>query len=307
MIRYISILLSTLLLLAGCGNKQEQEKSIQIDILRGPSVIALAHWLKNPPVINGIKANVRVIDSPQMVQAGLIKNESDIAVLPTVSAANLYNKGVGLRIAGCPIWGTLYLVECDASDDSELYIFGQGTTPDILTRYYIAKTGLDYTTNNSFQTAREVAQGIMAGKIKRAVLGEPFISMTLKRVKSLRITADLNQLASDEGGGFAQTAIVYSSRVEQFKDEIDSAIKEACDIANREPEKTIKILEEHNIFAKGALNEESIMRCKIDYQPASKAADDVINLLKLIMEYEPKAIGGKLPDATFMGIHQGEE
>ena len=307
MIRYISILLSTLLLLASCGNKKEQEKSIQIDILRGPSVIALAHWLKNPPVINGIKANVRVIDSPQMVQASLIKQESDIAVLPTVSAANLYNKGVAIRMAGCPIWGTLYLVERDAAENSELYIFGQGTTPDILTRYYIEKSGLNYTTNHSFQTALEVAQGIMAGKIRRAVLGEPFISMALQKVKDLRVTADLNLLANDNGEGFAQTAILYSGKLAQFKDEIDRAIRRSCEMANSNPEETIRILEEQKIFAKGALNEQSIKRCKIDYQPADEAADKVISLLKLIMDYEPKAIGGKLPDATFIGIPQGKE
>lgn len=302
MIRYISILLSALLLLASCGKKQEERKSIKIDILRGPSVIALAHWLDNPPFINGIKADVRVIDSPQIAQAGLIKHESDIAVLPTISAANLYNKGVAIKMAGCPIWGTLYLVECDADENSDLFIFGQGTTPDILTRYYIKKSGLDYTTNLTFQTAGEVTQGIMAGKIRRAVLGEPFISIALQKVNDLRVTADLNILSNDKGNGFAQTAIVYKSNLEQFKEEIDKAIKESCDMATNNPKETIRILEEKKIFAKGALNEESIKRCKIDYQPAGEAADKVMSLLELIMDYEPKAIGGKLPDASFIGM-----
>ena len=65
---------------------------IRVSVLRGPSAIAFAHWMKETPVIDGKPLSVRIIDSPDLMQATLIKGEADIAVLPMISAVNLYNK-----------------------------------------------------------------------------------------------------------------------------------------------------------------------------------------------------------------------
>lgn len=55
---------------------------IRVSVLRGPSAIAFAHWMKETPVIDGKPLSVRIIDSPDLMQATLIKGEADIAVLP---------------------------------------------------------------------------------------------------------------------------------------------------------------------------------------------------------------------------------
>ncbi len=47
-----------------------------------------------------------------------------------------------------------------------LYVFGNGTTPDILTRYYLGRQRSDYPLNYAFNTAGEITQGILAGKSK---------------------------------------------------------------------------------------------------------------------------------------------
>ena len=84
-------------------------ETIHVFVLRGPSAIAFAQWMTETPVIDGKPLSVRIIDSPDLMQAALIKGEADIVVLPMISAANLYNKGIQYHLAGCPIWGTLYL------------------------------------------------------------------------------------------------------------------------------------------------------------------------------------------------------
>ena len=115
-----------------------------------------------------------------------------------INAANLYNKGIKIKLAGCPIWGTLYLVEKTPLKEPALYVFGNGTTPDILTRYYLGRQRSDYPLNYAFNTAGEITQGILAGKVNRAVLGEPFLSIALRKDSSLRITADLNHLTDSD-------------------------------------------------------------------------------------------------------------
>lgn len=261
--------------------------------------MAFAQWLEQPPVIEGKRVAVTVAESPDIVQAALIKGEADIAVLPTISAANLYNKGVRLEMAGCPIWGTLYLVGRTGGNDSTIHIFGRGTTPDILTRHYLSNEGQQPPLNYVFQTAGEITQGLMAKKINRAVVSEPFLTIALRKDTTLRIIADLNR-AGTSGMGFAQTAIVITPGLSASRDTLDSLLAESCRFANERPEETIRILEDKKLFAPGMLTPEAIRRCRLDYKSSQEAQAEIDTFLRLIFQYEPKAIGGQLPDARFI-------
>lgn len=285
-----------ILLLTGCRSSSDQE--IRAVVLRGPSVMAFAQWLKQPPVIEGKRVALTVAESPDIVQAALIKGEADIAVLPTISAANLYNKGVRLEMAGCPIWGTLYLIGRTGSNDSTVHIFGRGTTPDILTRHYLSNEGQQPPLNYVFQTAGEITQGLMAKKINRAVVSEPFLSIALRKDTTLRIIADLNRTETSEMG-FAQTAIVLTPDISALRDTLNALLAESCRFANERPEEAIRILEEKRLFAPGMLTPEAIRRCRLDYKSSQEAQAEIDTFLRLIFQYEPKAIGGQLPDARF--------
>ena len=286
-----------ILLLTGCQSSSNKE--IRAVVLRGPSVMAFAQWLKQPPVIEGKRVAVTVAESPDIVQAALIKGEADIAVLPTISAANLYNKGVRLEMAGCPIWGTLYLVGRAGSNDSTIHIFGRGTTPDILTRHYLSNEGQQPPLNYVFQTAGEITQGLMAKKINRAVVSEPFLTIALRKDTTLQIIADLNRTETSEMG-FAQTAIVLTPDMSALRDTLNALLAESCRFTNERPEETIRILEDKKLFAPGMLTPEAIRRCRLDYKSSQEAQAEIDTFLRLILQYEPKAIGGQLPDARFI-------
>lgn len=124
------------------------------------------------------------------------------------------------------------------------------------------------------------------------------MSMALKKDSTVRLVADLNRPDPD-AQGFAQTAIVLSERGMQMQPALDSLLRASCRFAVEQPDQAIRILEEKGIFAKGMLTESSIHRCRIDYVPACRAKEAVQNLLTIILAYEPKALGGKLPDDTF--------
>ena len=286
-----------ILLLTGCQSSSDKE--IRAVVLRGPSVMAFAQWLEQPPVIEGKRVAVTVAESPDIARAALIKGEAEIAVLPTISAANLYNKGVRLEMAGCPIWGTLYLVGRTGSNDSTIHIFGRGTTPDILTRHYLSNEGQQPPLNYVFQTAGEITQGLMAKKINRAVVSEPFLTIALRKDTTLRIIADLNRTETSEMG-FAQTAIVLTPDMSALRDTLNSLLDESCRFANERPEEAIRILEDKKLFAPGMLTPEAIRRCRLDYKSSQEAQAEIDTFLRLIFQYEPKAIGGKLPDARFI-------
>lgn len=292
-----------LFILCSCTPSSKKKDTIRVSVLRGPSAIAFAQWIDKTPEIDGRSLTVQIVDSPDLMQAALIKGEADIAALPMISAVNLYNKGIRYPLIGCPVWGTLYLIgkeqaQEDHKEPQTLYIFGSGTTPDILTRYYLKQHHLSYTLNYSFPTAYEIMQGLLAGKIETAVLGEPFLSMALGKDHSLRIIADLN--APDHmNSGFAQTAVIIAPDLTGKAEKINRLLEESCRFATEKPEDAIQILEKHQVFNTGMLTPTSIKRCKINYLPVSDAREDIERFLQIINEYEPKALGGKLPDQGF--------
>lgn len=303
MIRYIYLLI--VVLLCSCGGGKKEDAIIHVSVLRGPSAIAFACWMDNPPVVNGKEIQVTIIDSPDLMQAILIKKETDIAALPMINAANLYNKGITYPLLGCPIWGTLYLVGRDSAiyTGKPLHIFGAGTNPDILTRHYLREHKLDYTPNYSFGTAHEIMQGLLVGKVETAVLGEPFLSIALRKDSTLHILADLNN-PGNTSRGFAQTAIVYNPSLKEIKNQLDSLLALSCQEAAENPGKAIRTLETKGVFAPGMLTPECIERCRIHYLSAEEAKESVTTFLQVINEYEPKAIGGKLPEVGFIGGKQ---
>lgn len=295
MIRHLLFLIIPLL--CSCAETEKEKELIRVSVLRGPSAIAFASWIENPPVVGGRTIRVNIIDSPDAMQACLIKGEADLAVLPMTNAANLYNKGIDYPLLGCPIWGTLYLVGRDTppSAGRPLHIFGAGTTPDILARHYIKKHNLDYTPNYAFGTPQEVMQGLLARKVETAVLSEPFLSMALRKDNELRILADLND-TGNRSPGFAQTAVVFHPSLKEIRDQLDSILALSCANAVNHPQETIRILEAKGLFAPGMLTADCIERCRIRYLSAAEAKQSITAFLELIYQYEPKAIGGKMPE-----------
>lgn len=283
--------------LCACGGEKGDEAVIRVAVLRGPSAIAFAGWMDEPPVINGKTVIVEITDSPEQMQAILIKGDADIAALPMINAANLYNKGVRYTLAGCPVWGNLYLI--GKRDAKQLHVFGSGTTPDILTRYHINKHNLSYPLNYTLQTASEITQGLLAGKVEAAVLGEPFVSLVLRRDTAFHILADLNN-PDGTSPGFAEAAIVLKPEQESNRHTLDSLLQITCCLPGDNPAKVIRILEERKIFPSGTITPQSIERCKIHYLTAKEAEQDILTFLQIIFSYEPKAIGGKLPDKGFI-------
>lgn len=296
---------------------KNKTETIRLRLLPGPSALAFARIIDRLPSVDGRRIEVEWAGSPEIMQAALIKKEADIAVLPLINAANLYNKGVDVHLAGCPVWGTLYLVarrNPDAArstaDDvvaqlpesgEPVYSFAPGTTPDLLARHYFSSlpatcTGIRF--NYAFPTAREVMLALLAGKVRVAVLSEPFVGAALCRDSTLFIAADLNRPGNGKKG-FPQTAVVLSSSMRKYRAEIDSLIRLSCDYARQNPLEAIRILEEHRVFPAGMLTAETVGRCMIGYRTVAEAKKEIAGFLQLVYRYEPKAVGGRMPDSSF--------
>jgi NitT/TauT family transport system substrate-binding protein len=306
------IFLFGLVLLVACQGKTDS--ALVVGVLKGPSAISVSEWLYKEPVVKGQKIRVEIFDEITDLQAKMIQGKVDFAVLPTTVAAILYNKGVDYRMIACPVQGSVGLVTSDSivrfSDlkNKPVSVAGQGTTPDVLFTLLASKYGfrnkelqIDY----KIGSHPDLAQAVIMGKVKTALLSEPFATMVSMKNPSVKNPINLsNELAkSDSTLLFAMTAfVVRESLIEKNHAMVDSVsnryqsavqwlrqnLSDAADVAVKQ-----KILPNRDIALK------SIPKCNVCYLKMSDNASRVSKYLEIFFRFDPKTVGGKLPDKSF--------
>jgi NitT/TauT family transport system substrate-binding protein len=306
----MSVLLG--MLLFSCSTKTPE--TIRIGVLNGPSAVSFIQMIDQSPVIQGKKVQIMLKSEPMQIQALMMQGKLDFAILPTVMAANLYNKGVNYRMLACPVWGTLYLLtntsarSIKAVNNQTVSVFGQGLTSDVLLQRMlkqnkIDKVKIDYksTTNN------ETAQALLLRKTNFAVVSEPLVSALMAKDSSIHIVTKLyceDFLLNSDKNVFVQTAFLVSDRFTTDNPELVSAVCEAystsCNFINEQPEKAAGLLVKHKLSPNIALAQRSIPLCNINYVAAFTIDDEINSYLRIFYTFNPKSVSGKIPDNEFI-------
>lgn len=303
-----------MLCLTATGCRQSgNDRKIQVALLKGPSAIAFIHLTDSVYTVNGKQIEVSIYDNPLQIQALMAQKKVDICTLPIALAANLYNKTGDYPLLGIPVWGSLFLLEnqetTSEKDTAGIFLFGQGTTPDILTRYILSGNNSPnkYTYHYQFESAAALAQALTSGNIGKAVLPEPFATLVQEKNRNIRILCDLsaawNPDKENRTAGFAQTAVVARRNLlndnPEIEDSINQLLKTITDRLISEPSASAALLVKHKLIPHPRLSDKIIDRCKIRYRDARESKQDVEEILKLLFQQEPKTIGNKLPDNSF--------
>jgi len=310
---HIVMLMFTLLSMLSCDRSSADE--ITIGIPDGPSVISLIRLIDNPPVIEGKQVKFVIHSEPLQIQALMVQKKLDFAMLPTVMAANLYNKNVDYRLLAVPVWGTLYIVTNDSSlhDTSDLHdrtvhIFGQGTTADVLFRHFMQQKQLDnLKIDYSYFTNQEVALGLLNRTIQTAIVSEPLVSMMVAKDPQIRIISELTVESGQQHlqqNIFAQTAFVVNAdlAVENpgLVEKVLSHVEASCIAVRIRPENTARLLFQHKHTDDIGIAMRSIPLCNIKYVRANEIRDELNQYLRIFFTFDPASIGGKLPDDQFI-------
>jgi len=309
------LLISALLLFASVSCNQNENDIIRIGVLEGPSALSFISLIDKEHIIDDKKVLIIVKSEPLQIQAMMMKNELDFAVLPTVMAANLYNKGVKYRMAACPIWGTLYLLSNAEERQSlpdlageEIAIFSRSSTADILTKRLmdnenIAYKGIDY----RFTSNQEVAQALLAGEVKNAVVSEPLVSVLLDKNPNIHIVEKLNcqrYIEDMPKNYFIQSAFVVSDKfIKNYPHlipKVCNAYMNSCNFVNEDPEAAARLMVHHNISPNTDIATKSIELCNIQYVAAFALARELYYYLQIFHTENPESIGGKIPEYDFI-------
>lgn len=252
---------------------------------------------KAPPSIpllamKGIDINFYQDVSTEVVPK-IIKKKGELYIIPVNVGANLYNKGMDIRLVGVTSTGLLSLLSKEIKSVEELggkklYIGGQGSSPDVVMRNILDSMKISPEINN--RSSGEIAKLAMAGRIDNLVLPEPLATMVLGKNKDFKRVAELKDLW--KGREIPQVGIFVMGKVYDEKSiEVDKFIKNYKKALGRKSEVKLleKAKEEFSLGLSIGELEESIKYMNLTLDTGCQES----------VEHYLKALGIKLPGDEF--------
>lgn len=321
----IGILMTMLLVATACQSDPEQvapePQTVKIATLGGPTGMGMAQMMTaGVDLGEGVEADFSVVGAPDQVLASVINKEVQIAALPTNVAAVLYNKTEGEVVLGAVnTLGVIYIM----ADESEnlktiadlkgktILGSGQGSTPEYVLNYLLAENGLtagtdvtiDYLAEHS-----EVVSQLAAGTATMGLLPEPFVTTLQAKKPSIVIGVDINQAWSDANDGLElpmgcivmdrEWAEANPSVVADFMTAYEASVQ----AINSDPLTGGQNVVEVGILKDVDLAQKAIPNSNIVFIPAEEAKEALNEYYQILLESEPKSIGGVIPGEDFYWI-----
>lgn len=290
-------------------------ETLTVYSLKGPSGLGMVRMFENPPKLEGSDIQVVALPNVDLMVARLVSGEAKIGILPPNVAAKLYSSGRPLAIAAVVGKGMLSFLSNDASIKSladlrgkEIYMAGQGATPDFVFRKILTTSGINPEKDLSLRYSMaypEMAQSLIAGRITYAVLPEPFATMALIGKPSLMVPIDLQKEWAFAGGSpsYPMTVLVVDTRFASERSILLKAILSsyaesiAWTVAN--PDLAGVLAEKHELGLKASIAAASIPKSAYVFTQAKDARGDLEALFRVFLALAPSSIGGKLPGDSF--------
>jgi NitT/TauT family transport system substrate-binding protein len=252
------------------------------------------------------------------------KQPADFIAMPSNVAANLYNRGVKLKLINISTWGVLWLVSRDPKlktladfQGKEVLMPFRADMPDIVFQTLAAKAGLDPKKNFQLRyvgTPLDAMQLLIARRADHALLAEPAVSMALRKTKSFPVSliapdlyrsVDLQQewgrLLQREAripqAGIAAMgrALGNPALIERFQ----KAYAASLLWCEKHPEECgVLVAKRIDLLTPEAVAD-SIRIDNTAFVTAADAQPELEYFFKLLHERQPGLVGGKLPDAGF--------
>lgn len=286
----------------------------------GPTV-TLAHAVASGALADlASEISLTVWRTPDELRAGLTSGAIDLSVVPAQAAANLYNRGMGLRLVNVMTNGLLYVVAREGAIGSLADLAGKSLavpfpndTPDFVMRALLAQAGLTGSvTLGSPATPMEAAQMLLAGRIDAAVLSEPVATVALMRaqqagttlVRAIDLQAEWGAVTG-LGPVVPQAGLAVTQAFSSDHGDLIAPLQAALVAATQAVLADPAVAAGH---ASGPLEQPapmlaaSIPHANLTATPASAARPALEAMFGLMMTADAALLGGRLPDDGFYAL-----
>lgn len=293
---------------------QVEAQSIHVVTPAGSPAISLLQMMDVKEKSDSSTVHFEIMTSTEALKSKIISEEADAAIVPTNLASVLYNKGIDYKIAATGIWGNLYLVAnkeiaLEELGDTEIVAFGQSLTPDILLRYLLKEKGIDVEQLNIRYVggASEVAPLFLTDQAEIALVPEPMLSKIKMKKKDAAVIMDLQSMYKEVTGSelsYPQASLIVKGKlIEERPDVVNNLVQSYENSinylhSNSEEAAVLGESKEEIGLSKGIILS-SLPGSNISFASAQDAKESINRYLSILMEFNPKTIGGKLPDEHF--------
>lgn len=297
----------------------ETEKiMVNIAALKGPTGMGMVEIMEKSTV--GDTANTysfELTSSPDDLIGKVINGELDIIAVPTNLAAVLYNRTEGaVQLAAVNTLGVLYVLEDGDSIQTlsdlkgkTLNTSGKGASPDFVIQYLLKENGLtpdvDVMLDYKLEHA-DLATALVAGDVSIALLPQPHVTTALIKNPDLRVALDITAEWNTATEGQAELAmgviIVQKAFAEAHPEALNAFLDEykaSVDFVNTKSKEAAELIAKYEILPNAAVAEKAIPLSNIVYIDAKDAKVSLDAFYKVLFDFEPKSIGGKLVDEGF--------
>jgi NitT/TauT family transport system substrate-binding protein len=300
---------------------QEEEIAEKIDIKigapAGSPLLSAVKLFGEDTQFETANATYEIIKSPDKIPAMIINEEIDMGIIPTNLASILYNKEVPYKLVSANVFGVMYVitdgsVEINSLEDlkgKEIYTMGRNLTPDITFRYILENSGInpdEDMTLNYLSGATELAPAFLSGKASIVVMPEPMVSLVMSKNENTEIVFNIQEewskITGTEGGYPQASLFVKNDIIENHKDLLEeflSAYEESCNWVNANSEEAGTYYEKLVEGIPGKIISKSVPGNNIRFSYAEDISTDLNKYLETLFQYDPKTVGGKLPDEGF--------
>lgn len=329
------VLILVISMLAGCNQNNEKpdgettddnakpietaEPKVPVNVtiagLKGPTSIGMIKMFDEKS-LNDESYKVQYVAeaAPDALTGKIISGDIQISSVPINLASVLYKKTNGaVQLMAVNTIGNLYIVgseEISSLKETEgktLGMSAKGSTPDYAMNYILKQNGLDGKVELDYALDHAtLAQAVIAGDKKIALLPQPFVTQVMMKNKNVKILFDLNEewKAATKGQSELFTGCIvvnkeFASNNKEFVAEFLKQYKASVEWVVNNPAEAAKLTEKNEIMPSAALVEKAIPYCGITYQPASEVKEKLNSFYKILFDSNPASVGGALPDENF--------
>ena len=259
-----------------------------------------------------------VWNTPDVLRAILVNGDTEVAAVPSYVGANLFNRGVDLRMAAVVVWGLIWLVGPEGAPATWESVRGQtvmipfpNDMPDLVFRFLASANGL--TPGEDFQVEYysqppEIIGRLATGSGTWAVLPEHVVTLALARAKQngqdIGRVFDLQAewaAATGSSPRIPQAGIVVRGELLE-RPEAVAALLDALDasvaVVNAAEADTLAALSDASGVPSPVVGQ-VIPRLNLEVVAAADAQEELEQFFGQLATLSPDIIGGGLPDAAF--------
>ena len=284
------------------------------------TITILLAYLAEKSQINAIVdiVDFRIWKTHDQLRADVVSRQLQVSATPTSLAANLYQRGIPIKLINVLVWGVLNIWSAQTITSWEdlkgktLLIAFRGGLPSQVFAYLAKENGFDPQQDFKIQYTTDFTQAVqllLAGRGDAALLSEPAGTnaelkgqeqgLAVKRVMNLqeewgKATGRAPRIP--QAGTLALTSLIdeHPDVIQAIQTELGKAVNWVKQNPNAAAELGAKYL-----GIKAPVIQKSLSYTPLEMTSAANAKADLEFWFARLMEQNPRLFGGKLPDSGF--------